>query len=777
MTTSRKEKNNVFLSSTALCALLALALAGGEANAQAKPKPKPAPKARAAAVPANPGFKAADAGYKAYERKEYAEAVQHAEEAVRLAPSQRPYWVLLVNSLVASGRLTDAEQALQRGVQAAGEDAVFAEARATLRRSQAQAAGSEMYRALQNNDIPKAIAQARAATEYAPEHPAYRLALVHALLRGQQYPEAERVASETIALLPDSAVPLALRAYARQRQNRWPDARADYDRALAQRGLTPAAQRELRLIAADASIFAGEPARALELLQPLPANDAAAAQRVALARSLARSPASGQAIAFAPPTIDCTSADAAQTCAVVAAAVPATPGYQAAAAGYRAMEAHDYATALAQARAAATAAPGNRDYQLLLMNAAIANQRYEEADVAASTALAMNANDAPLLAQRASIRRSAGNLAGAQQDAQQALAIGGLPAGAEAGLLADLGRTAEARAKLAAAQGSMTPVDLGYLASRVGDDKLASAAFAQADQAKALPVTALQDAGYAAVRARQDAQAVEYFKRAIDANEAMQLKMDPQMQFATRRTISELERKWGVLASVTYSRSGTAGPGFGVTSPGSIRTTQAGAEAYWRPWGFMNGRFVELFIRGFETLDSQRGGVTGGDSFEGAAGIRWKPLSTQNVVLSFSRLFGNATSDWLAQAAFSHDVGGDLRVDVPSWWTTRIAAEVGRYISPTHTYALGSVLVGRSYRMGDGRWVVLPHGVLAAEYDSTLNEKSAFGAGIGVSLRRWFREDKYHAPQSYVDLTMQYRAHIGGDDRIKGPYVNALISY
>ena len=767
MTTSRKEKNNA-THCAALATLLALALAAPQASAQARHRPAP---------PGKAAFAAADAGYKAYERKDFAEAVQHAEAAVRGAPKKREYWVLLVNSLVAANRLNDAEQALQRGVQAAGDDAVFAQARDSLRRSQALAAGSEMYRALQNDDIPKAIAQARAAVEYAPDHPAYRLALVHALLRGRQYADAERVASETVALLPDSAAPLTLRAYARQRLDRWPEARADYDRALQQRGVGAPAQRELRLIAADAAVAAGEPARAVQLLQALPAADAAAAQRLALARSLLSTPASGQSIAFPPPAIDCSKVEAAQTCTVVAAAVPATPGYTAASAAYRAMEAHDNALALEQARPAAAAAPGNRDYQLLLMNAAVANQRYDEADAAASAALALDARDAATLAQRASIRRNRGDVAGALQDGDAALALGGLPPATELRLLADAGRTAEARAKLASAQGTIAPLDLAYLASRLGDDKLANMAFAQADAGKQLPATALQDAGYAAVRVRRDGEAVDYFKRAIDADDALQLKMEPQMRYATRRTISEVERKFGVLASITYSRSGIGAPGFGVTNPGSNRTTQAGVEAYWRPWGFMNGRFVELFVRGFATLDSERGGATGGDSFEGAAGVRWKPLTTQNVVLSLSHLFGNNASNWLAQAAYSYDLGSDLRVDVPSWWTTRIAAEVGRYLQPAHNYGLASLMAGRSWRMGDGRWVAFPHGVLAAEYDSTLARRSAFGAGVGVSFRRWFREDKYHAPQSYVDFTMQYRAHVGGDDRIRGPYVNALVSY
>jgi hypothetical protein len=331
----------------------------------------------------------------------------------------------------------------------------------------------------------------------------------------------------------------------------------------------------------------------------------------------------------------------------------------------------------------------------------------------------------------------------------------------------------------AAATAANAPLELAYIATQRGQDRKAAEAFAQADAARQLPATALQDAGYAAVRARRDAEAVRYFERAIDANDALQLKMEPQMLFATRRTISEVERKFGVLASLTYARSpGAAVPGFGIVNSGSQKTLQAGAEAYWRPWGFMNGRFVELFARGFETLSSDAGGITGSDSFQGALGVRWKPITSQNIVLSFSRLFGsNTASDWLAQAAYSLDRGTDLRVDVPSWWTTRLALEVGRYLQPGQTYGLANLMVGRSYRLGDGNWVAFPHGVIAAEYNSALQDQTSIGAGAGVSLRRWFREDKYHAPRSYVDFTLQYRGHLAGDDRIRGPYVNALVSY
>jgi hypothetical protein len=711
----------------------------------------PAPAATRAAPKAAPGFRAADAAYKAYDQRNYAEAIARAREAVAQAPNQRAYRVLLANALAAAGQLGEAEQTLDDAERSLGADAALASAREALRRSQAQASGTAMYRALQANDIPAAISQAQAAVSYAPENPAYRLSLLHALLRGSQWAQADQVATETVALLPDSAVPLALRAYARQRLGRAADARADMDRALQQRGLPAPAVRNLRLVAADIALQAGDGARATAVLEPLPATDADVRARREAASQLAMAPA-GTSLPMQLPQIDCTRADAAQSCSIVAGGAPQGPGYQAAAAAYKAMDAKDYRTAVEQARIAATQSPGNRDYQLLYMNAAAAQGALPEAERAAGVALAMKPGDAALLAQRSTLRTQQGNTAGATEDA---------------------------RAAVAAGRDTLPPLELAYLSTRIGDDRQAREAFARADAAGQLRETALLDAGYASIRAQRDQEAVDYLKRAVDAVEALKLKMEPQMLYDTRREIAEVSRKWGVLASVTYRNGAGALPSFGaVSGPTGNRTLQAGVEAYYRPWGFRNGRFVEVFLRGFETLHSEQGGATGGDSFQGALGVRWKPFTQHNAVLSFSRVFGS-TNDWLAQAAYSLDLGTDLRVDVPSWWTTRVAAEVGRYTQHPQTYGLASLMVGRSWRLGDAdsRNVLFAHGVVTGEYNSTLTDKTSFGAGPGVSLRHWFREDKYNAPRSYVDVTLQYRAHLGGDDRVKGPYFNTLLSY
>lgn len=771
----------------ALAAVLALASSAAVSQQQAARPGGPAARAAQAA------HSAADAGYKAYARRDFAAAVEAAQRAVQLAPDRRDYWLLLAQSQVAAGQPEQAEQSLARAAQARGDDAALARARtdlararADLARARSQTAGEAMYKALQAGDVKAAIDSGIQAVALAPENAGYRLVLVHALLRDARFADAERVAGETIALLPDSAAPLALRGYARQGLNRAAEASADLDRALAQRGLNAATQRQLRLLAADLALAQNNGQRALDLLQPLAANDTEAAGR----RELARQRIAARAVTpfvLRAPGIDCSNVDAAQTCTLQAAAVPPLPGFANATAGYAAMEQKDYARALEQARLATAAAPMQRDWQLLHMNAAFNAGEFAEAERAASAALDLGPPDGALLAQRSMVRRRLGDVSGANSDADAAIRTGTLPAATEASLLAEMGRTGEARARLASMPAAdVTPqsrLDLAYLSTRMGDDRAALAAFQQADAAGALPVTSLLDAGYAAMKSREDNAAVAYFKRAIDAVNGLQLKMAPQMVYDTRRTVADVSRKWGVLASLTLRNGGGVEPGFGAVGGGSPgnRTTQAGVEGYWRPWGYRNGEFVELFARGFATLDNQRGGgFTGGDSFQGGVGARWKPMTSQNLVLSFSRVFGpNVNDDWLAQIGYSWDKGTDLRVDVPSWWTTQLSAEVGRYLENEINYGVASAKFGRSYLVGgSGRTVVYPHVFAGLEYTSNdPSAKTSAGAGPGVSLRHWFREDVYNAPRSYWDVTVQYRARITGDDRMRGLFLNTLLSY
>jgi hypothetical protein len=143
-------------------------------------------------------------------------------------------------------------------------------------------------------------------------------------------------------------------------------------------------------------------------------------------------------------------------------------------------------------------------------------------------------------------------------------------------------------------------------------------------------------------------------------------------------------------------------------------------------------------------------------------------------------VFGpNVDGDWLAQIGWSWDRGTDLRVDRASWWTTQLYAEAGHYLENDITYGLAQGLFGRSYVISqDGKTVAFPHIFVGAEYNSNdASAKTASGIGPGVSLRRWFRDDVYNAPRSYWDVTLQYRARLSGDDRMKGLFFNTLLNY
>ena len=458
-------------------------------------------------------------------------------------------------------------------------------------------------------------------------------------------------------------------------------------------------------------------------------------------------------------------------------------------AAYKAFDAGNFAGAAVDAGKALELAPTNRDYHLLRVNALYRAGLDSQALQAADTAIAAlpgAAQDPDLIVQRGFIRQRLGQDELARRDFEAALGSGKLPVATEITLLADLGRKQQARQRFdaAGATGELAPLPAGevaYLAVRVGDDAQALAYFNRADATGKLANTAYQDAAFSALRSRQDDQAIAYFKRTIDDAQALKLTMSPQLQFNTRRAVAEVSREWGLIASLNYRG---AVSGLGINPNASAGSLQGGVEAYWRPWGYQNGQYAEVFARAFQTLYNQSG-ASGGQTLQAAVGMRYKPLAEQNLVLSFSRVISpsGGRNDWLAQIGYSAGRGTDLRVDVPSWWTGRVSAEAGRYLSAGQTYALGEVQAGRSFRLGDGnsgsdgRWVLFPHLSLAADYDSSSIEKSAAGFGPGLTTRYWFNEDPYNAPRSYVDLSIQYRYRLAGARRAKGLFLTSTLSY
>jgi hypothetical protein len=247
--------------------------------------------------------------------------------------------------------------------------------------------------------------------------------------------------------------------------------------------------------------------------------------------------------------------------------------------------------------------------------------------------------------------------------------------------------------------------------------------------------------------------------------------------------VADRSRQWGANAALTYR--GISPSTLAATQPSASNDSlQAGAEVWWRPLDYRDGRVLELYAGVSETLSSKAGFATGADSLQGTLGARVKPLVDVNLVLAIERRFAigsKTTTDWLPRIAYSAGTGTDLRVDTPNWLTATAYAEAGRFIKQRQTYATFEGQVGRSFRLDaiNPKLVVFPHAVLGADYNSSLTSgsKTATGVGAGVNLRYWFNEDRYNAPRSYSDLSLQYRTRIGGDDRAKGVFLRFTLAY
>ncbi|MEE7561504.1 hypothetical protein HH299_18850, partial [Xanthomonas sp. Kuri4-2] len=212
---------------------------------------------------------------------------------------------------------------------------------------------------------------------------------------------------------------------------------------------------------------------------------------------------------------------------------------------------------------------------------------------------------------------------------------------------------------------------------------------------------------------------------------------------------------------------------------------------------------------------------------------RLQTLANQPEVgslLARYRLGGNA-GGWLSYLTYGFYHGTDLRLGIRHWFTVqgygqagyawddnaatfsvdrvdsdgqptaRLADSRGR-LKRDQWFAAAEVRAGQTFRVGgdDSRLLLNPYLVVGADWlrQSTrvtgveypqigsqsfrLSDSGsswALGAGPGVSLRYWFREDRYHAPRSYLEGSLQYRFPLGGGDsqRAKGLFANLTFYY
>ena len=745
-----------------------------------------------AAAP-NQAYMFADMAYQTSARGDYISAVIQARKAIQLEPENRAYQKLLVYALVQSGAYEEADALAGQVLVSTSvdDDSELIAQRQLVRQRLAFMHFDASNKALSNNNLESAYLEARKGVAYAPALLAHHLQLIRSLLALGRIEEANQTATESIKNLPNEPALLVIRGYTFLRLGQKELAWADFDKAINSQTLTPTDQQNFRVIAAHAALVTDEPQRALDLLAPLDAADEGISARRNLAKAAMKpsvSPSIASALRLPVPGVICVGSSFTPACDIWPGEESADPGHSVAELAYKAFNAKDYATASNHASEAIKLSPTNRPYRLLRINSLSAAGQLEQADRDATQFLSDHGLEAEILAARSNIRQRLGKPVQATEDANTALQSNKLSLVSEIGLLLQLDRKPVARERFVLAEQSgllkeQANTNVAYLAALVGDDERALTSFDKAAAQGTLPETALQDAAFAASRLGRNKEAIAYFKKAVDAAESDKLTLQPQALFETRREIADRSRTWGANASLTYRGISSAALPAGQTGAAKD-SLQAAVEAYWRPLEYNNGQLLELYGGISATLSSKADYPTGSESAQGTLGVRVKPLAATNLVLALERrlaLGSKTTADWLTRVSYSASSGTDLRLDAPSWMTTNVYTEVGRYINQRQTYATFEGQVGRSFRLNsvDPKLVIFPHAVLGADYNSSFNSgsKSAVGAGAGVNVRYWFNEDRYNAPRSYVDVSLQYRVRISGDDRAKGIFLRATLAY
>ncbi|WP_322045346.1 NfrA family protein [Paraburkholderia sp. J67] len=690
-------------------------------------------------LPGRAGVAARDA-YDAYAHKRYDDAIDASRQAIAIAPKVERLRYLLIDSLSASGRDDDAWAASQDAVARFGDTSALRSRRAFIGAKLAPQASIAAYDARERGDLDTAQSLAQQAIAYAPERSAFNIQLLDVLFARGDMAGAEAAASAAVE--QDRLNPLAwtLRGYARAAQHE-SGADDDFARAIALssnnmdnqvsddgRRATRGA-RTARAIIADVRLAQHRPQDALDVLAPLGVahddTDAVIALRRQRARRMLAMHDPGESPVdidpLARPLFDCHDDRFGASCDLYAA----DPAFADVRTARDATARGDHAAAITALRAAIAAVPDDPQPRLELIDALVTNGDNRAARAAARDALASGATD------------------------------------------------------------GMEPLQVAYLAQRAGDTPRAYGAFAQADAAGTLPASATGDAGYAALQTHHNAQGATWLERAIDhgtQDADTNATMTPQALADARSAHADATRNWGFNATLNYRGGGIQNGLVSNPTPGIANNWQAGTEAYWRPFGSLGERAFELYARGYENFGVKGDSPSGVQTLQTALGARVKPFTSTNAIFAFERILPIGSSvrgDWLARAAWSDGFGTTLREDTTSWWTGVAYGEMGHYIEHPSTYATTNARFGRTFRIDaiDPRLTVFPHLVAGADYDSAIDHSVPVGIGAGVAARFWFRGSRYDAPRSFVDVSVQYRVRVAGDDRAKGVFFGATFSY
>lgn len=277
-----------------------------------------------------------------------------------------------------------------------------------------------------------------------------------------------------------------------------------------------------------------------------------------------------------------------------------------------------------------------------------------------------------------------------------------------------------------------------------------------------------EDLGYAYMHECDNNKSVDRFKRAID-NAPLRPVDSPQDRekldkdvYRMRKEVTKLETHFTTTAYMSYI-AGDAGPlpSSGGDSMDTIRSG-AGAEFAWIPpkVGFRDDRILQVIGRATASFNKDSLEIDD-TSWQGAAGLRYKPFKTQNLNVGVERLFklGKAAEDnWLLRAMYSLTDGYDVKPKEKYWNYSYLYGEYDYYTEndPRSMFYIEG-RQGISFNVRD-RFLITPHVVADVRvWSPDLNESSYVEGGGGLSFKYLFNRADYEVERSSLEFLLQYK--------------------
>jgi bacteriophage N4 adsorption protein A len=289
-------------------------------------------------------------------------------------------------------------------------------------------------------------------------------------------------------------------------------------------------------------------------------------------------------------------------------------------------------------------------------------------------------------------------------------------------------------------------------------------------------VNLYQDLAYTYMKVGDNAQAVRYFRRAIDARrDAMSTSLNDQKAvdqdlYAMRQEVANLSQRYDFTFYQSYRDNGVAANSSSLYSGSGLIPSQGGGELFYQPpgIGFRDERIFQVFMRMLwsnrpESLDIDR------NSLQAGIGIRYKPLKSQNLFFSGERLIkvgALAVNDWLLRASYSWGVGYDLRPHHRSWNNTQFYGDVGYFTQRGGTWAYyGEMRQGLTVNFAN-KLLLTPHLAI----DGRRQKPDAFSrsyleGGAGLAFRFFFNQSRYELHRSSLEFLIQYKHGISPSSR------------